>query len=771
MNKKKVITIFEIMVAVFVLSFLCYFLNTKNINFNKIKGDVSGISGSANISCNNSSLDVGGSTTCTLTGNISSDKVTSVVGTLSASGLTINSVTPNTSIFSNTSSGTNIYYIAGSEDITGNFTIATFSVSASSAGTGTVTFSPRYYRTSQGQVNISAANASITVNAPTPQPSSNANLGSLSVSGANIGTFNPNTTSYGADVANSVTSVTISATPADSGATVTGTGTKSLNVGNNSFPIVVKAENGTQKTYTVTIRRAQATVSSNANIGGLTVKNGSTSINIGTVSATKQSYKGEVANSVTSVSITATAADSNAKVSIANKTNSTNSYTYVPSLQVGTQTFNIVITAQNGSTKKTYTVSISRLSSGGGGGGSSSKSSVSTLSSLSVDGASLVPSFAKNTYVYTATVKNSVSSTKVSAKATDSAATVEGTGNKNLNVGKNVVNVIVTAEDGSKSIYNLTIVRQSNGSNNSSSNSNSNNSNNNNSKTENKKDNNTSLKSLKINDDTIKLGDNTLSYNYTVLYDVEEIKVDAKAASDKAKVKVSGAEKLKVGKNTVMITVTAEDGTEKIYLVNVTRKKKEEELSNDSKLNKLEINNYSINFEPDVYTYTVKIKKEKQLDINYESSDENANVVINGNTDLKNGSIITVVVTAEDGTSTSYNISVQKSNTGLMIFFIILIALLLLGGIGFALYFFLFKNKKEKKVEEPVEAETFNQEAYDEYMKNTQVPPVETETVTDATSTVEQETEPTIQAVGDIPFESFETTENSVENTNQTNAN
>ena len=764
MNKKKVLTFFEIIVAVFVLSFLCYFLNTKNINFNKIKGDVTGITGSASISCNNSSLNVGGSTTCTLTGNISSDKVTSVVGTLSASGLTINSVSPNTSIFSNTSSGTNIYYIAGSEDIVGNFTIATFNVSATSAGTGTVTFTPRYYRTSQGQVNVSAANASITVNTPTPQPSSNANLGSLSVSGANIGTFNPNTTSYGADVANSVTSVTISATPADSGATVTGTGTKSLNVGNNSFPIVVTAENGTQKTYTVTIRRAQASVSSNANIGALTVKNGATSINIGTVSATKQSYNGTVANSVTSVSITATAADSNAKVSIANKTNNSNTYTYNPSLQVGTQTFNIVITAQNGTTKKTYTVSITRSNSGSGGGGTQPKSSVSTLSSLSVDGASLVPSFAKNTYVYTATVKNSVTSTKVSAKATDTAATVEGTGNKSLNVGKNVVNVIVTAQDGSKSIYNLTIIRQSNGSNNSSSNSNSNS--NNNSKTENKKDNNTSLKSLKINGDTIKLGDNTLSYNYTVLYDVEEIEVDAKAASDKAKVKVSGAEKLKVGKNTVMITVTAEDGTEKIYLVNVTRKKKAEELSNDSKLNKLEINNYSINFEPDVYIYTVKIKKEKQLDINYESSDENANVVINGNTDLKNGSVITVVVTAEDGTSTSYNISVQKSNTGLLIFFIILMALLLLGGIGFALYYFLFKNKKEKKVEEPVEAETFNQEAYDEYMKNTQVPPVETEPVSDTTNTVEPVAEPTMQAEGDIPFESFETTENSTESTN-----
>lgn len=762
MNKKKVITICEAVMAVFVVSFLCIFIGTKNFNYNKIKGDISGITGTASIFCNNSSLEVGGTTTCVLSGSISSNKVTSVVGTVSASGLSIESVTPNYSIFSNAQAGTNIYYIAGATDITGTFSIATISVKATTAGTATLTFNPRYYGTGEGHLeNVTSTPASITVTTPTPEPSSNANLGSLSVTGANIGTFNPNTTSYGADVANSVTSVTINATPAETGATVTGTGTKTLSVGNNSFPLVVTAPSGAQKTYTVSIRRAAASVSSDANLGSLVVKNGSTTVNIGTVSATKQSYSGSVANSVTSVAITATSAHSGAKVTIANNTNNANTYTYSPNLQVGTQTFNIVITAENGTTKKTYTVSITRANSGGGGGGSDAKSGNSTLSSLSVEGASIIPSFASNTYIYSATVKNSVTSTKVTAKAAHSAATVQGTGTVNLKVGKNVVNIIVTAEDGSKSIYNLTIIRQSGSNTNPSSGSGSGNSS---SKTDTKKDNNASLKSLKLNDDTIKLGENTLSYNYSVLNKVETLKVDAKAASDKAKVKVEGATKLKVGKNTVMITVTAEDGTQKIYIINVTRKAKEEKLSNNSKLTKLDITNYSFKFDPDVYTYTVKIKDEKQLDINYVSSDSNASVVINGNENLKNGSVVTIYVTAEDGTSTTYTIKIKKSSNFLLILLIVLGALVLLGGIGF-LVFFLLKKKKDKKVEEePVVQETFNQEVYDEYMKNTQIPQVENVPTEEPVSTPVDtpiDTAPTenpVDSNDDIPFENADNT-------------
>ncbi|GHT36753.1 hypothetical protein FACS189435_0370 [Bacteroidia bacterium] len=67
--------------------------------------------------------------------------------------------------------------------------------------------------------------------------------------------FSPNVTAYAITVANSVASVTISATANHASATVNGTGTKSLNIGTNLFNVVVAAQDGTQKTYTITVTR------------------------------------------------------------------------------------------------------------------------------------------------------------------------------------------------------------------------------------------------------------------------------------------------------------------------------------------------------------------------------------------------------------------------------------------------------------------------------------------------------------------------------------
>ena len=59
-------------------------------------------------------------------------------------------------------------------------------------------------------------------------------------------------------MANAVTSISISAAANDTKATVSGTGTKTLNAGDNTFSIVVTAENGVTKTYIVRVTRAAA---------------------------------------------------------------------------------------------------------------------------------------------------------------------------------------------------------------------------------------------------------------------------------------------------------------------------------------------------------------------------------------------------------------------------------------------------------------------------------------------------------------------------------
>lgn len=84
--------------------------------------------------------------------------------------------------------------------------------------------------------------------------SSNSYLESLGLSVGEI-TFNKTTQSYTVIVPNSVTRITIAATPEDSKTRVSGDGIKTLKVYTNTFRIVVTDENQTTRTYTLNIVR------------------------------------------------------------------------------------------------------------------------------------------------------------------------------------------------------------------------------------------------------------------------------------------------------------------------------------------------------------------------------------------------------------------------------------------------------------------------------------------------------------------------------------
>ena len=64
----------------------------------------------------------------------------------------------------------------------------------------------------------------------------------------------------------------------------------------------------------------------------------------------------------------------------------------------------------------------------------------------------------------------------------------------------------------------------------------------------------------------------TTEYSCTVKNNVTSVTVNATATSSKAKVRGLGTKELSVGANTLPIRVIAEDGSEKIYNINVTRK-------------------------------------------------------------------------------------------------------------------------------------------------------------------------------------------------------
>ena len=330
-----------------------------------------------------------------------------------------------------------------------------------------------------------------------------------------------------------------------------------------------------------------------------------------------------------SVTISATSTDSNSKISGTGK----------KSLNYGKNTFSVVVTAEDGS-KKTYTLNITRPDN---------RSTNNNLKSLSVDKGSI--SFSKDTTTYKVNVDENVTSIKISASIEDTKASfVSGNGPRtvNLNYGDNKILVKVKAENESIKTYTITVNRKDNRSSDS------------------------SLSSLNIEPEIIKFNSATTAYNATVAYEVETLKISYEVNDSKAKATIKGGEKLVVGNNEITITVTAENQSKTEYKINVTRQKEGERvLNNDSTLKSLKINGKEITLNESL-TYTVELDKEDIAVINAITNQETSSVSLNNPDKLTSGSIISIKVTAEDGSETTYLVSCtlkveEKSNTGLLI--------------------------------------------------------------------------------------------------------
>ena len=90
---------------------------------------------------------------------------------------------------------------------------------------------------------------------------------------------------------------------------------------------------------------------------------------------------------------------------------------------------------------------------------------------------------------------------------------------------------------------------------------------------------NANLSALKVNPGKISpaFATTVREYEVTVPYATEMIIVSALTEDENAVVGVNGSTGLKVGRNTVVVTVTAENGTEKRYYLYVTREEEKEE--------------------------------------------------------------------------------------------------------------------------------------------------------------------------------------------------
>ena len=162
------------------------------------------------------------------------------------------------------------------------------SVKAGSSGTVTVSVTASDVSANDGETVISGTHSvSVAINAPTSggntTNSNNSNSGSttnntdtttqqteekkeetkksnvntlasLTVSAGELSpAFDGNNTNYEVNVDAKVTSITIDAKAIDAKASVSGTGEHALQVGANTLQVVCKAENGSTKTYTITV--------------------------------------------------------------------------------------------------------------------------------------------------------------------------------------------------------------------------------------------------------------------------------------------------------------------------------------------------------------------------------------------------------------------------------------------------------------------------------------------------------------------------------------
>ena len=135
-------------------------------------------------------------------------------------------------------------------------------------------------------------------------------------------------------------------------------------------------------------------------------------------------------------------------------------------LNEGVNTFNVVVTAADGQTKKTYTINVTREASDEETTDENEEqpledpTNIFGLSSLDITGVTLTPEFQTDVYEYNVDVTSDINKLELQTVATEANANVEITGNENLQEGENIVTIIVTDESGENTVTYQIIVNK-----------------------------------------------------------------------------------------------------------------------------------------------------------------------------------------------------------------------------------------------------------------------------------------------------------------------
>ena len=194
-------------------------------------------------------------------------------------------------------------------------------------------------------------------------------------------------------------------------------------------------------------------------------------------------YSVTVENNVDRITVKATKENSKASVSLLNKTNADTGKSWVY-LKEGNNEINVIVTAEDGKTQKTYTINVTRKAKEDTTVGktetpeennqnndkiSEEKPPVEQnpnetigqkigLSSLIIKDLNLSPKFNTNTYEYTIGLREDLSELDIEAEANDPKATIEIIGNEDLKSGENIITILVaSAEEKESATYQIIV--------------------------------------------------------------------------------------------------------------------------------------------------------------------------------------------------------------------------------------------------------------------------------------------------------------------------
>ena len=408
--------------------------------------------------------------------------------------------------------------------------------------------------------------------------------------------FNPDTLNYELTVENDITDITVTAEALSDNVTVIGTGKYNLNVGKNGIAVFVVGEDEVQRDYQIVVTRKK---SKDATLSALVVKS-----HVLSPTFNKNTENYTLTTSGTYLDFTTIKpTESEATYKVTGNENFT----------TGENTVTIEVTAPDGETKKTYTLTVTK-----------SGSKNNNLASLEVEGYQIIPNFHKVITFYSLEVPNDLNSVVITATTEDPNATITGDGLQKIETGENYFEVVVTSESGTEKKYTILINKEAS-------------------------DNNY-LGNLFLSEGelTPEFDKETTSYGVTVPYTVSEITLTGDPEDSHATVTGLTTYQLQDGLNTIVITVTSESGLVRTYTVKVT---KEETVS--AYLTSLEATGYELDtpFNKELFEYYITVGNEvTELDLNYTTEDKNATVVITGNENFEIGmNEIHIEVTASDG--------------------------------------------------------------------------------------------------------------------------